>query len=180
MVIAYLHDPLVHLASSLGLAALLGGAALHKLRDRQHFTQVLSNYRLLPTRLTGMLALALPLLELLAAVGLLLSTWQPLAAGLAAGLLALYAGVLAVSVRRGTPIDDCGCHFGSRRQAPSAALVWRNVLLTLLALNLTVPMLARPLNWFDVVTLGFALLAGASLYLLANVLIATRTSLREL
>ncbi len=176
----YLHDPLVHLVSSLGLAALLTSAALPKLRDRAGFNQVLRNYRLLPERVLSPLALAVPLLELLAAAGLLLSLWQPLAAGLAAVLLLLYAGVLAISVRRGTPLADCGCHFGSRTQAPSAALVWRNLLLALLALNLTLPMQPRPLIWFDGITLGFALLTGALLYLLTNLLIASRTSLREL
>jgi hypothetical protein len=180
-----MHDPLVHLASAVALALLLGAAALHKLRDGQGFARVLDGYAsalggLPPASLRPALARLLTGLELLAAAGLLASPWRPWAAAPAVLLLALYAGVLATAVRHGAAIADCGCHFGARRQAPSPALVVRNLLLLVPALNLLAPMSGRPLLWFDVVTLGFVLASGAVFYPLANLLISNRASLREL
>ncbi|MED5609472.1 MULTISPECIES: MauE/DoxX family redox-associated membrane protein [Pseudomonas] len=185
MVIATcLHDPLVHLGSACALALLLGSAGLHKLRDPQGFARVLDDYAaafagLLPTRLRAVLVGLLPGLELLAAGGALASPWQPWAAAPAAILLALYTAVLAGVTWRGVAIADCGCHFGGRPQPPGRALVLRNLLLLLPALNLLAPMGERPLVWFDAVTLGFALASGVALYLLANLLISNRASLGE-
>ncbi|WP_220814371.1 MauE/DoxX family redox-associated membrane protein [Pseudomonas paralcaligenes] len=186
MVIAtYLHDPLVHLTSAMAMALLLGASALHKLRDLDGFAQILQRYGqslagLLPGWLQNLLVCLLPALELLAAAGLLASYWLAWAAAPAALLLAVYAGVLALSVWRGLAIDDCGCHFGGKRQPPSMALVWRNLLLVLLVVNLLAPMTGRVLVWFDALTLGFSLMSGVVLYLLANLLISNRVSLREL
>lgn len=182
VIAAYLHDPLVHLASAGALALLLGASALHKLRNRQGFAQVLVRYgellggRLPITVLTGLL----PLLELLAAFGVLASFLWPAAAWSAALLLALYAAVLALGARRGKAIEDCGCHFGGKPQPPSAALAWRNLLLVVMALNLLAPVVARPLGWLDALVLGFAIGCGVALYLLANLLISNSVSLREL
>ncbi|UUT22911.1 MauE/DoxX family redox-associated membrane protein [Pseudomonas sp. T8] len=179
-VVSCLHDPVLHVAVSLGLTLLLGGSALHKLRDSTRFQVVLSSYRLVPSKLLRFVASVLPLIELIAALGALMSLWIPLWASLATGLLMLYAGVLAVSVRRGTAMEDCGCHFGNQRQALSVELVWRNLLLALLAANLLYPMIERTLGWFDLAITFFALLTGAIFYLLANLLVATRTSQRDL
>lgn len=185
MIATYLHDPVVHLSSALGLTLLLGAAALHKLHDRQGFARVLDNYGvalggMLPHGLRLVLARLLPWLEMIAAVGLVLSFWMPWTALLAGLLLALYALVLVASVARGAVIEDCGCHFGGKPQAPSMALVWRNVLLLLPMVNLMGPMQGRPLVWFDAVTLGFLLCSVAVFYLLANLLISNRISLRAL
>lgn len=186
MVIATcLHDPLVHMTCACALALLLGSASLHKLRNPQGFARVLDDYAsafdgLLPARLRALLSGLLPGLELLAAGGVLASLWQPWAAAPAALLLALYAAVLAGAAWRGSAIADCGCHFGSHPQSPGWALVVRNLLLLLLALNLLAPMGQRPLVWFDAITLGFALAGCAAFYLLANLLISNRASLREL
>ncbi|MFI8980825.1 MauE/DoxX family redox-associated membrane protein [Ectopseudomonas khazarica] len=181
----FLHDPLVHLVTASALALLLTTAGIHKIRDRAGFATVLARYGdalpgPLPQRLHGGLVIFLPWAELMVAAGLLASPWLPRAATPGVFLLALYAAVLAGTVWRGVAIEDCGCHFGGRPQPPSMALVWRNLLLVLLGLNLLTPMSARTLVWFDFFTLLFALLSGAALYLLANLLISNRMSLREL
>ncbi|MCO6057641.1 hypothetical protein NG726_13300 [Pseudomonas sp. MOB-449] len=181
----FLQDPLTHLASAGGLALLLGSAGLHKLRDGQGFAQVLQGYAAalgghLMGRTQGLLRGLVPALELFAAAGVLMSLWLPLAALPAVLLLALYAGVLALGARRGAAIEDCGCHWGGRPQAPSRGLVWRNLVLLLPALNLMLPTQSRPLVWLDAVTLAGAVFSGLALYLLANLLIANRTSLQEL
>ncbi|MFC5699386.1 MauE/DoxX family redox-associated membrane protein [Pseudomonas sp. GCM10022186] len=184
VIAAFLQDPLVHFASAGGLALLLGSAGLHKVRDGQGFARVLQGYGAAfggqLTLFTGLLKVLVPALELLAAASVLASVWQPLAALPAALLLAFYAGVLALAARRGAAIEDCGCHWGGRPQAPSAALALRNLVLLLPALILLLPTQDRPLVWFDVISLAGALCGGLALYLLANLLVANRTSLHEL
>lgn len=179
---SWLHDPLIHLFSALGLALLLGLGGQGKLRDRQGFALVLEGYgqalgQWLPAALRGVLLLLLPALELLAAVGLLCSPWLGWSAIPAALLLGGYALVLAASLGR---VEDCGCHLGARRQPPAAALVWRNLLLVLMAFNLLLPMTDRPLQWLDALTLGLALMAGVAIYQLAHVLISNHALLKEL
>lgn len=174
-------EPLLHLASAAALGLLLGSAGLHKRRDPQGFALIFADYRaalgdLLPVRLASLL----PGMELLAAAAVLASPWQSFAALPAVALLALYALVLAIVAWRGTPIADCGCHFGGRPQPPGSALVLRNLLLLLPALTLLVPMGDRALVWFDAITLAFVLAGSWVLYRLAHLLISNRVSLREL
>jgi uncharacterized membrane protein YphA (DoxX/SURF4 family) len=173
-------DPVWISASSLGLALLLGAAALHKWRDRAGFAQVLRNYGLLPRGLEKPLTLLLAVLELAAATALLLPAWRTPAALLAAALLLLYAGVMALSLLQGRRIADCGCHLGRQSQAVSAPLVWRNLLLVLLALNLLQTPGARVLGLFDGLVIVGLLICGCIFYLLANTLIANQHSAREL
>lgn len=180
MVISVLSDPVWVTASSLGLALLLSAAALHKWRDRAAFTQVLRNYGLLPARLEKPLTLLLVVLELSAAVALLLPAWRAPAALVAAALLLLYAVVMALSLLQGRRIADCGCHVGEQRQAVSTPLVWRNLLLALLALNLLQAPGSRVLGLYDGLVIGCLLLCGCTFYLLANTLIANQHSAREL
>lgn len=189
VIAAYLHDPLVHLASAGSLALLLGVAGVQKLRNRLAFAQVLQSYGqslpgLLPAWsaawLRAGLTYLLPVMELLAAVGVLASLWVPVSAAAAAVLLAMYAAVLAISVRLGNALEDCGCHFGGKPQPPSRALVWRNLLLVVLTLNLLMPMAVRPLVWFDALTMGLLLISVVVIYVLANQLISNHASLRAL
>ncbi|MBA6109928.1 methylamine utilization protein MauE [Pseudomonas asiatica] len=182
MVIAeLLHDPLVHVASVGALSLLLGAAALHKLHEPRAFADVLQRY----AQVLGawcaapVWTYALPMLEVLGAAGLLLGLWWPWTALPAVCLLVLYAGVLALAVRQGSAIEDCGCHFGGRPQPPAPALAWRNLLLALLACNLLAPMAERPLTWLDAFTLVFVFVSAAAVYLLANLLISNRASLRQ-
>jgi hypothetical protein len=174
-------EPLLHLASAAALALLLGRAGLHKLHDPQTFARIFADYSvalggLLPIRLAN----ALPAMELLAAAAVLISPWKAMAALPAVFFLALYAAVLAVVAWRGASIADCGCHFGGAPQRPGAALVLRNLLLLLPALNLLMPMNERALVWFDAITLGFVLAGSVALYRLVHLLISNRTSLRQL
>lgn len=172
-------DPLVHLASAGLLALLLGSSGMQKLRNRSAFVQVLQRYGL-GQGWRRALAFLLPVGEILSAAGLILCLKMPWLAAPAVVLLGLYAGVLAISVRRGEAIEDCGCHFGGKPQPPSVALVWRNLLLTGLALNLVLPATGRPLAWLDVLTLFFLLISATALYGLAHLLMANHAALRKL
>ena len=185
VITTYLQDPLVHMASACALALLLATSGLQKLRHPQGFVLVLEGYakglgRWLRPGLRRVVQRLLPPMELLAAAGLLCSPWLPAGALPALALLVLYALVLAASLKRGGAIQDCGCHFGATAQPPSRALVWRNLLLILLALNLLLPMDARPLSWFDALVLVLVLMVGSALYLLAHLLLSNHALLKEL
>jgi uncharacterized membrane protein YphA (DoxX/SURF4 family) len=180
MVIDLLRDPVWLTACSLGLALLFGAAGWHKLRNQPVFTAILHGYALLPERLVRPASMLLPWLEMSAAVGLLIPVSQTFAALLAAALLLAYAAAMALSLLKGQRIADCGCHFGEQRQAVSAALVWRNLLLSGLALSLLQAPLHRTMGIYDGLTIGAALVCACVLYLLANTLIANQQTAREL
>lgn len=179
-----LRDPLVQGVFAIGLAGLLVIAGAHKLRDAEGFARVLRGYGAAlggwPDGVVRLLGVLVPTLELLAGAGVLLSAWWPLAALPALALLVCYATLLALASRPGRGIADCGCHWGSRPQAPSAAMAVRNLVLSLPALALLLPVHPRPLVWFDAISLVGALAGAVVLYLLANLLVANRTSLNEM
>ena len=180
MVSGLLNDPVWLTASSLGLSLLFALAGWHKWRDRAGFVAVLHNYAVLPERLVAAFAVLLPGFELVLAAGLLLPSLRLPAALLAAALLLGYAAVMALTLLQGRRIADCGCEVGVQRQAVSAALVWRNLLLALLALNLLQAPSGREPGLFDWLVTGAVLLCGCVFYLLANTLIANQHSAREL
>ncbi len=180
MVSGLLNDPVWLTASSMGLALLFALAGWHKWRDRAGFAAVLRNYAVLPERLVAACAVLLPCFELALAAGLLLPSLRLPAALLAAALLLGYAAVMALTLLQGRKITDCGCEVGVQRQAVSAALVWRNLLLVLLALNLLQVPSGRELGLFDWLVSACLLLCGCVFYLLANTLIANQHSAREL
>lgn len=183
--LGWLHDPLVHLTIMPGMALLFAFAALHKLTDQVRFALALEGYAQvfglpLPTLLQRVLSRLLPVLELLAALGLLYSLQQPLAALPALLLLVIYTLVLALTLRAGAALVDCGCHPGKQRQPPSAALVLRNLLLCGLTAALLWPAVPRSLGWFDLASLLGAGLSGVLLYALVNQLISNHSLLRRL
>jgi uncharacterized membrane protein YphA (DoxX/SURF4 family) len=92
--------------SLLGLLFLYAG--ILKLGDLQNFAAVINDFGLLPETLVWPVAVMLPLVELLAALGLLLDLRGALAALVI--LLLLFIAVLAYGILLGLDID-CGC-FG--------------------------------------------------------------------
>ena len=129
-------DPALALTVSLVLAAILGAAAVTKLRALDAFAGVVENYRLLPRGLVRPVTLALPPVELAAALGLLVPATRSLAAGAAVLLLLVFAAAMAVNLGRGRSDIDCGCFVGLLRQRISWALVARNLLLAACGLPL--------------------------------------------
>ena len=121
-------DPALALTVSLVLAAIFGAAAVTKLRALDAFGGVVENYRLLPRGLVRPVALALPPVELAAALGLLVPATRPLAAAAAVLLLLVFAAAMAINLARGRRDIDCGCFVGLLRQRISWALVARNLL----------------------------------------------------
>lgn len=86
-------DPLVLMLATGALVILMLHASAAKLGDRDLFMQHLAAYGV-PDAALGAMTWALPLAELVAALGLM-TPWRALAAGLCAALLATYAAAMA-------------------------------------------------------------------------------------
>lgn len=98
--------PWLYLGPRLGLGLVFVWAGAVKLLDIHAFGVVLARYSLLPEALLLPAAVGLPLLEVLAGLGLMAGVRGSLT--LVSGLLVLFAGVLWFGVLQGLEID-CGC-----------------------------------------------------------------------
>jgi len=188
----YLHinllvDPLVVYPSRFGLGILLCGAAVHKLRDPAQFQAVLEGYRIFPAWLIPILARLVPLVELLTGLGLFLTVTSQIAAMISTTLLLGYGALLFYSLSHNIPVADCGCSFGFANNQPanrttsqlSRGLIWRNLVLTFISMNLERNLMQRELGLFDVTAIFLFTLIGAVFYILANTLISTQQSTRN-
>jgi len=145
-------------------------AATQKAQHWRIFSGVLANYRLLPRALVAPAAILLPPAEL--AVGLLLLSAQlrPWGEAAAIALLGLFALAMAINVRRGRTLIDCGCGQSVLKQTLSWTLVSRNAGL--------VALLLPSLSFADPATIPVALSGAAAglaffvVYLLFNALSA--------
>ena len=130
---AQLFLPTSLLTAALGvrlfLACVFVLAARHKLHNRLEFEGIVTQYKLAPPSASAALSLMIPLCELSAAAALLLV--PSVGAGIAAVLLFVYAGGMALNLFRGRQHIDCGC--GGDATPLSSALVGRNLLMILLA-----------------------------------------------
>jgi len=150
---------------SIAIRALVGlvflTAAWGKLRHRLEFQGVVANYRLLPDWAIVPFALVLPPVE--AVVGALLPTGllSPWTEGAAGALLALFAGAMAVNIRRGRTDIDCGCFQSALKQTLSWTLVARNGVLVAALAGAALPSGAIPV-WGR----AEGLLAGAVMFVL--------------
>ncbi len=133
---------LAQLVQTAGLAASICAgliflvAAVAKLRHRDVLPGVIANYRLLPDALVAPAAVALPVAELIVGAALLIGS-RPLAPLAGIALLLVFAGAMAINIRRGRTQIDCGCGLSALRQGLGWPLVARNLALAaLLALRL--------------------------------------------
>jgi uncharacterized membrane protein YphA (DoxX/SURF4 family) len=155
-------DPVLSLVAVLLLAAIFATAAFSKLREPPVFAGVVEQYGLLPHGLVRPFAHALPILELAAALGLLLPATRAPAAVVLILLLLVFAAAMALNLARGRSDIDCGCFIGLLRQRISWALVARNLVLAGFGLALLSGNSGRPLvplDWFTVVAGSGCLLA---------------------
>ena len=105
------------------LAIVFVMAALPKLRQPEDFAVAVHNYRLLPTAMVGAVAVMLPGVEGVAALGLLTRRWRFASACIVATLSAVFVTSVVFAIARGLDIN-CGCF---------SVLVQRKVGYTLLA-----------------------------------------------
>ena len=160
-------DPVVTRALGATLSVVLLVGAWHKLKDPLVFAAAVDNYRLLPERMSPLVAGVLPMVEL-AAGGLLLFPETAFIGGLLALLLlATVTSAVAINVLRGHTRIDCGCG-GLSGQPLSWALVVRNGLLMGMVALAMQEGAARTLVWADYLTVGGAVLALVGIYVSAN------------
>ena len=180
-------DPVLAVVLRGALALLFVVAALHKLRDRDAFRATLDAYALLPSALTAPLARAVPLVELVAALLLVVPRAAAVGASIAVLLLSVYALAMGVNLLRGRRDLDCGCMGPGARSPIGPELLVRNLFLIVVALVAGfAPIHARALVWVDFVTVPLAVAVLAALYAavervlaLAPTVAALRADLRE-
>jgi hypothetical protein len=156
-------DPAIGALLAALFALLFATAAVQKLRAPAHFAAVLSAYRLFPEGLAR-LALLVPVLESLVAAGLLVTATRAGAAGAGAGLLVLYAGAIAVNLKRGRHELACGCGGPNERRPIALWMVVRNLLLAAVLPLVMLPWLSRPAAATDLVTVGGGIAVATLIY----------------
>jgi uncharacterized membrane protein YphA (DoxX/SURF4 family) len=97
------------LVARLVLGAVFALAALAKITAPGLFREDVAAYHLLPPALVGPFALALPWIEALLALYLLVGLFLRPTAVATAALLLVFIGALAISLARGTTAHGCGC-----------------------------------------------------------------------
>jgi len=161
-------DPVLELSIRAGLAALLLGAACHKVMDFERFREAVAGYRLLPPQFTTAAAGLLVCIECALSLCLLLFFGPSTGVAVAALLLA-YALAIAINLLRGRVNVDCGCTGpGGRRSELSWGLVLRNACLAALALATFLPVTQRALSWLDLVTVAATVTCAGLIYLAAD------------
>ncbi len=98
-------------AARLVLAAVFVIAAVPKLADPTSFAVAVQKYRMFPDEFVGLIAVIVPMLELVGAVALL-SPWRRGGALLLGVLLLGFTTALTVAMGWGLDVD-CGCFGGS-------------------------------------------------------------------
>ena len=161
-------DPIAAWLARLALAGVFAAAALHKWRDLGAFTGAVAAHRLVPDAWASALACALAACETAVAVGLIVPASAPRAAWVAAALLALYSGAIAINLARGRREIDCGC--SARPQPLSGGLLARNAALAAAAILAALPESGRALVWIDALSAAAGLAALALLWLAAQTL----------
>lgn len=116
----------VLLVARVGLGALFLYAALTKLPDMGAFAEEVADYQVLPARLVPLVAAALPGIEVVAALLLLVGAWVRPAAAVLTTMLLVFIAALAQSLLRGIDLR-CGCFGGA--DLATWGTVWRDVAL---------------------------------------------------
>jgi hypothetical protein len=158
-------DPAVASLILLCIALLFMSAAIHKVRDLRRFEEIFTAYGLVPLLARWGLARAVPILEALVAVGLLIAPARPAAVGVGIVLLLAYAVAIAINLSRGRRDLACGCGGPDERRPIAPWMVWRNLLLAVLLGGVLLPWSARSLALTDLVTVGCGTAACALVYL---------------
>lgn len=104
------------LAARLVIGIVFVYASWHKILDPATFAVSVRNYSLLPPEYSNIVALALPWIELVAGVLLIIGIQIKPASLLTTGMLAVFFGAILYAYSVGLDID-CGC-FGSATNSP--------------------------------------------------------------
>jgi hypothetical protein len=149
-------DPLAVAIAAAVLVLVFVRGLWHKLAEHDLFRVTLAEYGILPERLVPAAALGIIVAESIVAAGLLFPWTRPVAAVVAAALLALYAAAIGINLHRGRVTIDCGC--GGPGQGLSWLLVARNMGLIAVAALAAMPVADRGMGVADAGVFGFAVI----------------------
>ena len=173
-------DPAITIIVSLCMSSMFGIAAMHKLKAVTVFRATMDEYQLIPRRLSGLAAMLLIVMELLAAMLVLIPAARTTGLMVMAGLLLIYALGIAINLLRGRRDIDCGCSGPATRHELSWWLVSRNLVLFSLVLLVANPVAQRTLTWLDAVAILFSVIVASGLYMSMNQLLAQAPRLATL
>jgi hypothetical protein len=156
-------DPAIGALLLACLALLFASAALHKLRNLAHFTEVLRAYRVLPEDAVRLASLV-PLAELAIAAGLVAPATRFGAALAGAALLLVYAAAIGVNLGRSRRELACGCGGPDDARPIAPWMVARNLTLALLLGVTLLSWRERPLLATDAITVGGGAVVAILLY----------------
>jgi putative oxidoreductase len=106
-----LSNPVLVRVCRIGVGLVMLAAALGKIGDPAAFSSQIHHYHLMPIGAENLLAIALPWIELLAGLALVLGVHARSGAWLSAALMIVFTLAVGTAVARGLDIE-CGC-FGT-------------------------------------------------------------------
>lgn len=115
------------------VAAVFLAAAIPKVADPAAFAEAIGNYHLLPDVLVGPSAVALPVIELVAAIALLTGVHARGGALLALAMLIVFVIAESQALARGIDLE-CGCFGEAVQRQVSGETIAQNVALALACL----------------------------------------------
>jgi uncharacterized membrane protein len=172
-------DPVFSWTASASLALVFAASAIIKLIDLDEFRAAVENYRIIPESMAATAAIAVPILELAGAVGIMIPRIHFEAAMVLMLLLAVFTAAISINLFRGRLNVDCGCFGPALRQKLSWWLVARNLGMIAIAAIAIVPD-GRPLVALDVMTIIFGASTLVILYAAVNYALANAPRLRAL
>jgi hypothetical protein len=140
-------------------------AAIHKVRDLRRFGAIFAAFSVLPLAAGRRVSIAVPVLEIFVAGGLLFEGSRTLSLCVGIALLLAYASVIALNLQRGRRDLACGCGGPDDRRLIAPWMVWRNIACAILMAAALLPWSVRLLELTDAVTIGFGTATCALVYL---------------
>ena len=132
------------------LGAVFIYASVDKILHPAPFALAIYNYQILPNELISLTAIALPWLELLLGIGLILGIWLPGCVFLINLLLLIFISALVFNIIRGLDIR-CGCFSASNIDLEDGIMAWyviRDMIFFLLGTYLFLRLyIFRPRAW---------------------------------
>jgi hypothetical protein len=173
-------DPIVSLSAALTLSVIFASAASHKLKHPAWFRRQIREYELVHKGLVAVAGMALPVVELVIALGLLWRVSRPYAAVFGLVLIALYVLAIGINLLKGRKDIDCGCSGPAMRQPLQPGLLLRNLCLAVFAVGALLPSIERTLPVFDLFVAIAAASVSVLLYIAADFWLANRPALLKL
>lgn len=107
----------------LWVGAVFLAAAWHKILDPGAFAFSIAAYQILPLQYINVLAIALPWLELVAALTLITGLWTRASALCMAGMNVMFITALVMAIKSQVQMTSCGC-FAADAEAAMKTIGW--------------------------------------------------------